>query len=126
MSAPCRILYVDNNKDSCELAIVMLGFSGVECAITSVESAAQAMRLIVDENFNLYIFDYRLPEISGVDLCRHIREFDRDTPILFFSAVSMPVNIDEAKAAGANEYLVKPNDLDRLSTTVKRFLDKSH
>ena len=126
MTAPRRILYVDDNKDSCELAAVMLTYSDAECAVVAAETADEALRLIEKEPFDLYIFDYSMPDTSGIELCRYVRQFDRDTPILFYSGMAAPDDVTEGLAAGANEYLVKPNDLEKLSGTVKKFLSKMH
>ena len=124
MSSPHRVLYVDDNRDACELAVILFDHSDSECVVTAAESADEALRLIEQEAFDLYIFDYCLPEMSGVDLCRYIRQFDADTPVLFFSAAARNHEIAEALAAGANDYLVKPNDVGRLPDAAKRLLKK--
>lgn len=123
LSPKPHILYVDDDKDSCELAAAMFEFSDSDYVVVSAESAEEALLLIEVEPFDLYIFDYRLPRISGVELCRHIRNYDADTPILFSTASARRVEQTEAFAAGATEYLVKPGDLDRLTGTVRRLLN---
>jgi hypothetical protein len=45
----------------------------------------------------------------GLDLCEMIRGFDTATPIIFFSALAYPYDCEAAIAAGAQEYLIKPN-----------------
>lgn len=124
MSSPCRVLYVDDNRDACELAAAVFNYSDSGCVVVAAESADEALLLIEKEPFDIYIFDYFLPEMSGVELCRYIRQFDSDTPILFFSAMARTADVTEAMAAGADKYLFKPNDLDKLPRTVKRFLDE--
>lgn len=124
MFAPNRILYVDDNRDACELAAVMFDHLDADCHVTAAESAEEALRLIEKERFDIYIFDYRLPEMSGIELCRRVRQSDARTPILFFSAMARPSDVSAARAAGANDYLIKPNDLDKLPQTVKRMLNQ--
>ena len=119
------ILYVDDNNDSCEMVRLMLSYANRDYVVTSAEVADKALALIENQAFDLYIFDYGLPEISGVELCQYIRQFDRETPILFFSAMARPFDRDEALAAGATEYLVKPNDIDKLPAKVEQLLSKS-
>src|SRR5688572_5404266 len=102
-----RILYVDDDKDSCEMISFMLGLSGENYAVTSVFTAQEASELIARQTFDLYIIDYALPEITGVEFCRLIREKDGKTPILFYSAMSRHVDRELALAAGANDYLIK-------------------
>jgi DNA-binding response OmpR family regulator len=124
MSSDYRVLYVDDNRDARELAAAYFNYSDSGCVVTSAESADEALLLIEKEPFDAYVFDYRLPKTSGIELCRYIRQFDADTPILFFSAMARSADISEGIAAGADEYLVKPNDLEKLPLAVKRLLDE--
>jgi len=125
MRPSARILYVDKDKDSCDLGGALLKYSDLHCTVISTESAREARLLIVKERFDLYIFDYCLPEISGIELCRCVRQFDSLTPVLFFSAAARPGDVADAIEAGANEYIIKPKDLEKLSITVRRLLNES-
>lgn len=123
MSVSSRILYVDDNKDSCEMVSAMLPlYSDWKYSVTAVETADAAVCLMEKRAFDIYILDYALPDISGVELCERIRETDADTPILFFTGKAQEADRKKAINAGASEYLVKPNDLIRLTETVKQLL----
>lgn len=125
MSLPvARILCVDDDDDSCELMEIMLRQEDDGYEMTSASDARKALALIAGQSFDLYILDYSLPDTAGTELCRKIREIDSDTPIMFYTAMARPVDRQTAMAAGATEYLVKPNDLDRLTGTVRRLLNK--
>lgn len=119
------ILYVDDDADSCEMISIMLQLADGRYAITAVETAQKALNVLSIQKFDLYILDYHLPEMGGVELCQKIRQTDLITPILFYSAMARKIDKKEALAAGATEYLVKPNDLDRLVRTVERLLIKT-
>jgi len=119
------ILYVDDNADSREVISLMLNIADDKYDVTTVDSADKAINLIKGQNYDLYILDYRLPEIDGIELCRQIRQIDALTPIIFYSGAAYTAERERAIAAGANAYLVKPNDLDNLTETVKLLLSKS-
>ncbi len=119
-----RILCVDD-EDCREMLDLMLNLAEPVYEFAGADSADKALKMIEDEKFDLYLFEYRLPEMSGIELCRQIRKIDAETPILFFTGMARPVDRNQAMAAGATEYLVKPNDLDRLAETIKRLLHKS-
>lgn len=121
-----RILFVDDNEDTCELVKYLLTRADNEYAVTTVSTAQNAVNFIESEAFDLYILDYRLPEISGAELCRKIRYRDSKTPVLFFSAAAYPVDFDEAFKAGATEYLVKPDDLFKLTETIENLLARNY
>lgn len=121
-SSNIHILCVDDDTDSCELIDHILTYKEKDYVLTCVSSPAEALDLINGRPFNLYIFDYQLPEISGIELCKGIRLTDTKTPIIFFTAKAYPDDKENALQAGATEYLVKPTDLARFKETIKKLL----
>jgi len=119
-----KILCVDDDEDSRILLEALLGKSGDQIEIKAVATAEDAVALIAAEHFDLYILDNWLPDRSGVELCRWIRVADSDTPIVFLSGVAYDKDKLDAIAAGANEYLVKPNYLALLHNIVDKLLEK--
>ncbi|HYM00427.1 MAG TPA: response regulator [Blastocatellia bacterium] len=115
-----RILCVDDDTDSRELVVALVGLAGLQVILA--ESAAEALRLARQGDFALFILDTVLADGSGVELCKAIRGFDSNTPILFYSAAAYPTDIDAAMQAGANAYLTKPGGFDELSDTVNRLV----
>src|SRR5262249_17015873 len=75
---------------------------------------------------DLYLVDKWLPKQSGVDLCRQIRQFDVNTPIIFMSAAILECNRLEAIQAGAQTYLTKPVGLGTLLRTVSTAIDRAY
>ncbi|MGI8638755.1 MAG: response regulator [Pyrinomonadaceae bacterium] len=120
-----RILCVDDDHDSCEIMSLMLHDANVNYRVTTVSSGNKALSLIADEPFDLYILDYRLPEMSGIELCRLIRQTDAETPIMFFTGMAREIDGKNAIEAGATKFLVKPTDLDILTETVEKLLNQS-
>ena len=58
----------------------------------------------------------------GVTLCMAIRELDQQAPIIFYSARAMDHEVRAAMEAGAQDYLVKPNDVARIPEHVARWV----
>jgi DNA-binding response OmpR family regulator len=123
MSDSYRILLVDDDKDACEMMSFLLTFENSDYEVISATTAEEALALIDANKFDLYILDSLLSDKSGVELCAQVRRSDKCTPILFYSGMLENNYIRNAKAAGANEYLVKPDDLDRLTETVGQYLN---
>lgn len=117
-----RILIVEDNRDAREMLRTMLADAGNDYEPVAVETAAEALVLDGREHFDLYVLDIWLPGMDGLGLCRRLRERDRNQPIIFFSAMVQPTDREFVLAAGANEFLVKPNDIDRFLPTVARML----
>lgn len=117
-----KILCVEDNKESREMMRELLLTSDNEYSITLVETGAEALDLMGRTKFDLYILDIWLPGMDGVDLCRRIRALGISEPIMFFSAMVRPDDLEYGLAAGANEFLVKPRDVEILVDTVDRLL----
>jgi DNA-binding response OmpR family regulator len=70
------------------------------------------------------MLDNWLPDGSVIKLCREIRALHPDAPIIFVSGITRKKETQEALDAGANEYLVKPCDPDKLQKVVKELIEK--
>lgn len=118
-----RILCVEDDRDSREMISKFLHGSNADYDVKAVETAAEALSLVAREDFDLFILDIWLPGMDGVELCRRLREQGIKAPIMFFSAMSVQSkDQDYVLAAGADAFLVKSVDLDRLSETVESLL----
>lgn len=117
-----RILCIDDNEDTRELLTTMLGMAGLKAV--SVPNLNQALEIMKDEEFSLYIMDCYLQDVSGLTLCEQIRAIDEYTPIVIFSGDGYQSQIDAGMRAGANAYLVKP-DTSALISIVKGLLENA-
>ena len=119
----CRILYVDDNEDTRQLMHLLLTQAGYE--VRTAESAARALEQAKREQFEIYILDNRMPDMSGVELLRRIREFDFDTPVIFYSAAAYEEDRRRAIEAGAEDYILKPAELGGLLAVVSRTIEEA-
>jgi CheY-like chemotaxis protein len=117
-----RMLCVDDDEDACEMLSVLMSSYGIDT--TCAQSANDAWPLIKEKRFDLYMLDGWLPGIDGFEFCRQIREFDSNTPIVFYSGAAYDVDKQKGIAAGANAYVTKP-DVEGLIETVVDLIAKS-
>jgi DNA-binding response OmpR family regulator len=124
MSIPPRILYVDDEPDNLEM---MRYWLHEDCGmdVTTALDGRTAMEYIRKEFFDIYLLDYCLPDTTGVELCKRIRRYDRQAPILIYSALDRDVDRQKSLDAGANMYLVKPDELEKIKPQVERLLHRS-
>lgn len=108
-----RILAVDDDPVFRELLVEMLRMHGEE-DVTSVDSGDMALEILAKSvgGFDCMLLDIQMPRMSGVELCRHVREMDeyRQTPIVMITSMKDRGYIDDAFAAGATDYVTKPLD----------------
>jgi DNA-binding response OmpR family regulator len=115
-----RVLCVEDDEDTCKMLSSLLGL--INCETSTAETFAEALDKIATERFDLYLLDNWLPGGSGVELCLKIRETDTSTPIIFYSGAALESEREEALAAGAQAYLVKPMDVSLIVETVRKLL----
>ena len=118
-----RILYIEDDLDTRELVAFVL--SSNACQVVTSPDHDHALTLAKTERFDLYILDNWLPGISGTDLCKHLREFDSSTPILFYSGAAFETDRRHALSCGAQGYLIKPATPDVLVAEVTRLISES-
>ena len=114
-----RVLYIEDHEDTRELVTLVLEQKSYE--VVTGTTIASGVALAGSEKFDLYLLDSWLPDGSGLELCRRIREFDKATPIIFYSAAAYESDRVEAIKSGAQAYLIKPShpsELCRLVTSV--------
>ena len=117
-----RVLCVDDDEDAREMLRTLLRISRIEAK--AVGTAVQALSLMQEERFDLYLLDAWLPDLDGFELCRRMRHFDPHTPILFFSGAAYDADKKRGLDAGANAYVIKP-DLDSLVGSIAQFVSSS-
>ncbi len=115
-----RILFVDDNADIRFMIKEWLSLFNYQVA--TAESMADGLRLAKIDPFDLYILDTRFPDGRGTELCKKIREFDRATPIIFYSGET-PKQLRSDLKYGAQEYVMKP-EFDDLEKAILRVVRK--
>jgi DNA-binding response OmpR family regulator len=115
------ILCVDDNQDTCELVEFMFRPSNimVDVALTIAEGCHKAQT----NHYDLILVDYRFADGNGIDLCHCVRRVNEQIPIFFYSAEAHKEKIQQALAAGAQDYLVKPDDTENLCSRVLAYLN---
>lgn len=73
---------------------------------------------------DLIILDVMLPDADGFAIARQIRQTNKETPIIFLTAKSLPHNVVEGFESGGNDYLKKPFSLEELVVRIKVLLTK--
>ena len=119
--AKCRILYVDDHEDTSFMLTHLLGQSDYE--VVTAPSISRALELVREERFDLYVLDKRLPDGSGLDLCRRLNELTPHVPVIFYSGDAYELHRQEGLDAGAEAYVTKPN-VDKLIDKVHEILSE--
>lgn len=91
-------------------------------AVDVAPDGAAGLELALVNDYDLLILDHLLPKMSGLDLCRALRQARRDAPILMVTARDALEDKVAGLDAGADDYLTKPFSLDELMARVRALL----
>jgi len=117
-----RVLLVDDEPAIPLMLRERLSAEGFECHIAS--SGKEGLAMVEQAPFDVVISDLRMPEISGLDLLEEVRKQQPYAAFLMATGVAdLKVGI-QAMKQGADDYLVKPFDLDAVLASVRRALAK--
>ncbi|MCX6200187.1 MAG: response regulator transcription factor [Bacteroidetes bacterium] len=118
-----RILLVEDEDSLREAVKMNLDLEKYE--VTEATTGTAALRYVNNGVFDLIILDVMLPEMNGFDICEKIRLKDKHTPILFLTAKGAGKDRVEGLKRGADDYLVKPFNLEEFMLRVKVLVKRS-
>ena len=117
-----KVLYVEDHPAQRDILAQMLELNGFEVAVASdgLEGVEKAQTWRPD----LILMDLRMPKMDGFEAIKVIRSDDRtkSIPIIAISPWASAKHKERALAAGADEHFTKPDDVNRLLTTIGRYL----
>src|SRR4029077_9067739 len=105
-----RVLIVDDNEMNCDMLARRLERKGYEVSVAT--SARELMKLIKEKKIDLLLLDIEMPEASGHEALRAIRELysPNELPVIMVTARNQSDDVVKALGMGANDYLTKPVD----------------
>lgn len=117
-----KILLVEDDENLREMLNIILERAGYNMfAVVDGSSALE----IAEKNFiNLALLDFRLPDMTGLDIAKRLKEISFDTSIILMTAHASLEMAVEAIKQEVDEYLIKPVDPGLLKRSIKRCLEK--
>ncbi|MEO7962141.1 MAG: response regulator, partial [Ginsengibacter sp.] len=117
------ILLVEDEENLQDVLRLNFEMEGYE--VTSAYDGAAALQAVQNEYFDLIILDVMIPEIDGITVCENIRLTDSEIPILILSAKNNSSDRVLGLKKGADDYMIKPFDLQELLIRVDKLINKS-
>lgn len=102
--------------------IIKKGLSEEGFEISVALDGNTGFHMAMQNDYDLLLLDIMLPEKNGLDLCRELRMNNRQTPILFLTALNTSDNITLGLNSGADDYLVKPFKFNELIARINAIL----
>uniref|UniRef100_UPI00037F6D24 HAMP domain-containing protein n=1 Tax=unclassified Streptomyces TaxID=2593676 RepID=UPI00037F6D24 len=122
-----RILIVDDDIRNVFALTHVLGRVGI--SVKYAENGREGLEVLDrTPDVSLVLMDIMMPEMDGYEMIKAIRHAPRfaELPVIALTAKAMPGDREKAIESGANDYIPKPVDVDRLLTVICRLLDPEH
>jgi len=87
-------------------------------------SPLKALEEIYPGNYDIYLLDLNMPQMSGYELYEELKKYASDIPVIFITAYSDIEHIEKAFELGAADYIKKPFELKELELRIKRLVFK--
>ncbi|MEQ8766696.1 MAG: sigma-54 dependent transcriptional regulator, partial [Planctomycetota bacterium] len=116
-----RILIVDDEKLirwSLKERFQQDGFE-----VEEAENGQAALEGFASGDFALAVLDFRLPDMNGLELLERLKAVDPELGVIFMTAYGTVQNAVDAMKLGAQDYVIKPFDIDGMALTVRKTLD---
>src|SRR6478735_5515188 len=114
-----RVLVVDDDTRIREVLRRQLSYEGYQVSLAA--DAREAFSQVAENPPDLVVLDWMLPGMSGLEICRRIRQTD-DMPILMLTAKGTLEDKIDGLDSGADDYLVKPFEAEELLARVRALL----
>ena len=115
------VLVVEDEESNYELVRIVLQ---KRYNLLRAHNGIEAVMMNEEEHPDLILMDVRMPEMDGLDATRIIKEVNNKVPIIILSAFAFPENIRKAKAAGCDEFMAKPFNVEDLIEKIEHFISK--
>lgn len=115
-----RILVVDDEESIREFLDIMLRKEGYE--VTLAEDGARATELLKKKTFDLVISDMQMPQVTGMELLKHVRDNYPDLLFMMITAFGTTETAVEAMKMGAYDYITKPFKIDEVRIVISNAL----
>jgi len=118
------LLLAEDNKINQTIFTKMVAPTNADCLIAN--DGLEALELIKERDFDIVFLDIQMPHLDGLEVCKRVRKFDANLPIIAVTANIFEADIRTYLDAGFTAHLGKPIDMSKLYRELQwHCLDKS-
>ena len=113
-----KVLAIDDDRTVLHLVQRWFGEAGIE--VITAGTAAEGLQMVRDERPDVLLLDIMLPQLSGLEACKAVREIDAKLPVIFITGHGSSEMAIESMKLGAYDYLLKPLEKEQVLDQVTR------
>ena len=118
-----KLLVVDDETEIRELLEFDLSHSGYE--VDTARDGSEGLQKAMTGNYDLILLDVMMPKINGFDVCKNIKEHNPSQPVLMLTAKGTINDKTQGFDSGADDYIVKPFDIQEVLLRVRALLRRN-
>jgi CheY-like chemotaxis protein len=122
VAEPINVLLIEDNKIN--QLVTKKSLIKLNCDVEIVESGTEALEILDKKTFDLILTDINLPDISGFETTKKIRQRNIQTPVFALTAYSFEEIKQQTIECGINEVVVKPFKIEELAAKINEFVYK--
>jgi two-component system, OmpR family, response regulator len=117
------VLVVDDEEMVNELLVAALQFHGF--SVCSAANGTEAMRVVEKQRPHIVVLDVNLPDFDGFEVCRRMRAYGHDVPVIFLTARNESASMQAGFERGGDDYVTKPFRVDELVMRIRAILRRT-
>ena len=119
-----NILIVDDDRSLRKMLSFVLAKEGYQ--VDEAVSGMDALKKLKGRKYDLVISDIRMPDLNGIELLKKIKTHEQDLPVIMITAYAATHDAIEAMKLGAEDYIMKPFNLEELKIIINKSLHKKN
>jgi len=116
-----KILVIDDEPELREFVVMSLELNNFDTV--EADNGKKALSILEDEDFDCIVSDVEMPQMTGPEFLKNFRGINEITPIIMLTGVKDLNTVVDVMKAGAQDYLVKPINVDELLISVRKCIE---
>ena len=122
---PIHIMFVDDEPNTVSVVKMLIELDQPEWIFHAAYDGEQALEIVAQTPLDFVLLDISMPGMDGIELCKRLRQLPAtaQVPIVMLTALDTPQRREQSKAAGADDFWVKPFRPTQLSTDIAKIIE---
>jgi CheY-like chemotaxis protein len=122
---PVHIMFVDDEPNTVNVVKMVIGLDQPEWIFHAAYDGEQALQIARQTPLNFVLLDISMPGMDGIEVCWRLRQMPAmaQVPIVMLTALDTPQRREQAKAAGADDFWIKPFRPSQLALDIAKIIE---
>ena len=118
-------MFVDDEPNTVSVVKMLIELDQPEWIFHAAYDGEQALEIVAQTPLDFVLLDISMPGMDGIELCKRLRQLPAtaQAPIVMLTALDTPQRREQSKAAGADDFWVKPFRPTQLSTDIAKIIE---